>query len=159
MDVNQEMLLIKLRQLREDIKRLPAGPNLSLYKTATQKSNVPAAKFTQKGAKPHVLGASTKRVVQPFISPDLLLAVEAVLLVIFFILATKVTFISRIFSIIIPLATLTVFFNISKFCTPENFFCKYFLQLDIIIFVVVIALSKLFLWKEPLKLHDKVGKK
>lgn len=71
-----------------------------------------------------------------------LLGAEALLLVVFFYLSQRFTRIKKIYSILIPILIYLVFYKINGFCTNGSFWCKYFVQLNIILFMAFIILYK-----------------
>lgn len=121
-------------------------PNLSLYKTVDATVS-PTQNVDQKGAQPKVLGVATQKVTQPATFSWQLLAIEAVLLVLYFSLTLRTQSLSLALSVIIPIVTFIAFLTLNRMCSA-TFFCKYFVQLDIVIFIVIVAISKLFIWKK-----------
>ncbi len=71
-----------------------------------------------------------------------LLAGEMLLLILFFFLANKFLFLRQIYSLVIPIAIYTIFLQIHRQCISNEFFCKYFLELDIIIFMLAAIVRK-----------------
>lgn len=71
-----------------------------------------------------------------------LLLGEFFLLVFYFFLSRKITFLKQIFSVIIPVGIYITFKIINANCPMNNFYCEYFLQLNIIIFMVAVVLYK-----------------
>ena len=57
-------------------------------------------------------------------------------------LTGKVTFLKQIFSMAIPIVMYILFWKINGQCFSEGFFCKYFLQLNVIIFIVIVIVYK-----------------
>ncbi|OGM19248.1 hypothetical protein A2686_03830 [Candidatus Woesebacteria bacterium RIFCSPHIGHO2_01_FULL_38_10] len=80
-----------------------------------------------------------------------LLIVEAILLILYFYLAEKITFLKPIFSIAIPSAMYILFWEINRECSLKEFACKYFLPLEIMIFMVIVIVYKRISYKERKK--------
>lgn len=144
----------KLSAVAGGYQKTVGVPNLSLYKTVDTTTATPTQKIAQKGAKPKVLGAAIQKVIQPVTFTWQLLAIEALLLILYFSLTLRTQSLSLALSVFIPIATFIAFLTLNKTCSA-TFFCKYFIQLDIVIFVVIVAISKLFIWKKtPLPKED-----
>ncbi len=71
-----------------------------------------------------------------------ILAGELVALVGFFFLAHKLHFIKPIYSVLIPLGSIILYYQIHGVCNPYNFFCRYFLPLTIAIYLLILVPQK-----------------
>jgi len=118
-------------------------PNLSIYKTVqgASASATPTQGLEIAAPAPLVITDEEKLKCTACVSWQLLI-VEAVLLISYLYLAGKVTFLKQIFSMAIPIVMYILFWKINGQCFSEGFFCKYFLQLNVIIFIVIVIVYK-----------------
>lgn len=121
-------------------------PNLSIYKTVegASASATPTEELNEEKAPPPDLKAiaidelancSNCQGIQ-------LLTIEVAALIVYLYLTGKFSFFKRIYAATIPFAIYIVFSKINGSCTNNGFFCKYFLQLDIVLFMTAIILYK-----------------
>lgn len=71
-----------------------------------------------------------------------LLGTEVILLIFYFYLSSKFRFLNRVASIVIPVGIYALYLQINGSCFTNKFFCRYFLQLDIILFMLVVIFQK-----------------
>ena len=118
-------------------------PNLSIYKTvpAASISATPTIEAEVDVPVPLVIANEESSKCLICVSWQLLI-VEAILLISYLYLARKVTFLKQIFSIAIPIAMYMLFWRINGECSINTFTCKYFLQLNVIIFMVIVIINK-----------------
>lgn len=119
---------------------LPKVPNLSIYKPVLGASLSAVPTQENKIARP-VASINKSPSCQSCISWQLLVA-EAILLILYFVLASSIPVLKQIFSILIPVITYVLFRQINGTCSSDGFWCKYFLQVNIIIFMVAVILYK-----------------
>src|SRR3989344_688576 len=125
------------------IEKATSLPNLSIYKIVqgASVSATPTSELDTAVPAPLVITGEEKVKCTTCVSWQLLIA-EAILLISYLYFARRVTFLKQIFSIAIPIAMYIMFWKINGQCFSEGFFCKYFLQLNIIIFMVIVILYK-----------------
>ncbi len=111
--------------------------NLSIYKGVSAVSTT-AASQKKKDTAPLLVKSST---CSSCIGWQLLLA-EASLLLVYFYFSARRSSLKQILSILIPIATYILFLKINGGCSKNVFFCKYFLQLDVIIFMLIAIAAK-----------------
>ena len=71
-----------------------------------------------------------------------LLIVETVVLLLYFYYAKKSTSVKPVYSILIPVLTSMLFWNTNNGCVSKAFTCKYFIPLNIIIFMIIVVTHK-----------------
>lgn len=71
-----------------------------------------------------------------------MLGLELLLLISFFYFAKRYKMIKRIYSILIPLFLYLIFQRINGACPNDNFWCEYFPQLNVIVFMAFIIIYK-----------------
>ncbi|MEK7551701.1 MAG: fibronectin type III domain-containing protein [Patescibacteria group bacterium] len=71
-----------------------------------------------------------------------MLCIELLLLISFFYFANKFKMVKRIYSILIPLFLYLIFQRINGTCPNDNFWCEYFPQLNVILFMAFIIIYK-----------------
>lgn len=123
-------------------------PNLSIYRavegisaSATQASEL----NEEKAPSPDLQAIANDRLTNCSECSGLrLLAVEVLFLAFYLFLAGRFLFLKRIYAVIIPFSIYLFFSKINGTCPNNNynFFCKYFLQLNIILFMATIILYK-----------------
>ncbi|MBI4091609.1 MAG: fibronectin type III domain-containing protein [Candidatus Levybacteria bacterium] len=121
-------------------KTLSKGPNLSIYKPILGAS-LSAAPTQEKKISKAVASINKSPSCQKCISWQLLVA-EAILLIFYLVLASKTPFLKQIFLIFIPIIIYVLFRQINGTCSNDGFWCKYFLQLNILIFIFAVIFSK-----------------
>ena len=120
-------------------------PNLSIYRTvegASESANVeevedekappPAPLTTVEGQS---LSCTTCIGLQ-------MLGIELLLLISFFYFAKRYLVLKRIYSLLIPITLYLVFYKINGVCPNDNFWCQYFPQLNVILFMAFIIIYK-----------------
>lgn len=120
-------------------------PNLSIYKVvegasesaesdglSDEKAPPPAPLTTIEG---QVLDCSTCEGLK-------MLVIELFLLIIFFYISNRFKMVKRIYSILIPLFLYLIFQRINGACPNDNFWCEYFPQLNVILFMAFIIIYK-----------------
>ena len=124
-------------------KSVAHTPNLSIYKTVqgASISAIPTIEARIDIPVPLVIANEESSRCLTCVSWQLLI-VEAILLISYLYLAGKVTFLRQIFSIAIPIAMYILFWKINGECSINTFICKYFLELNVIIFVVIVVVYK-----------------
>lgn len=133
----------KLSAIPGFMKSVANIPNLSIYKTV-QRASISATPAIEAGIDapvPLVMGSRESSKCLTCVSWQLLIF-EAILLISYLYLAERVIFLRKIFSIAIPIAMYILFWKINGQCFNEEFFCRYFLQLDVIIFIVIVIVYK-----------------
>ena len=123
-------------------KTLSKTPNLSIYKQVLGASASGVPKPTVEGKTPVREVALTKGAECPTCIDWQLLAGGVILLILFFYLANRFPFLKQIYSLVIPVAMYILFLKINGQCLTNEFFCKYFLELDIIIFILAVIIRK-----------------
>lgn len=120
-------------------KALSKTPNLSIYKKVlgASASATPTLKVETKTSPQEIKSTSQESKCITCVSWQLLTG-ELVLLILFFYLAQRYIFLKQIYSLIIPFAIYALFTRINGQCLATDFWCKYFLQLDILIFILVL---------------------
>ena len=121
-------------------------PNLSIYKTVegASESATPEEEIDDEKAPPPaplVISKDQSLNCSTCVGLQLLL-VEALVLFAFFYFAKKYIFLKQIYSILIPLFIYLVFYKINGSCPNDSFWCKYFVQLNIILFMAFIIFYK-----------------
>jgi hypothetical protein len=109
-------------------------PNLSLYKN----------ELSTASAKSHKIG-TTHALVASFCTTCLgfpLLVVQTITLALFLYLTHRVRGIKPIWGLIIPLIFFAIFMMSQKACSSNAFFCKYYIQLNILIFILAMIIHK-----------------
>lgn len=121
-------------------------PNLSIYKTVggASASAIPAEELGEEKAPPPDL--------QAIINDELancskcqgiqLLVIEITALIAYLYLTGKFSFFKRIYAAIIPFSIYILFSKINGSCPNNSFVCRYFLQLNIVLFMATIILYK-----------------
>lgn len=71
-----------------------------------------------------------------------MLGIELLLLISFFYFAKRYKMVKRIYSILIPLFLYLIFQRINGACPNDNFWCEYFPQLNVIVFMAFIIIYK-----------------
>lgn len=71
-----------------------------------------------------------------------LLVGETIALLLFFYFAHRYSFIKPVLSVVIPVFTYILFYRINGSCSSYKFFCKYFVSLNIIIYISLFILQK-----------------
>ena len=118
-------------------------PNLSIYKTV-QGASISATPTIEAGVEvpvPLAIASKESSKCLTCVGWELLM-LEAILLVSYLYLASKFTFLRQIFSIAIPIAIYILFLRINGECLLNTFTCKYFLHLNVIIFIVIVIVFK-----------------
>lgn len=118
-------------------------PNLSIYKSV-QGASISATSPTEAEVKipvPQIITSEEPPKCLTCVSWRLLI-VEAILLVLYFYLAGKFTFLKQIFSIAIPIVTHILFWKFNQQCSLKEFSCKYFVPLEVIIFMIILIAYK-----------------
>lgn len=124
-------------------KSVSNTPNLSIYKTI-QGASISATPTIEAGVEvpvPLVIVSKESFKCLTCVSWQLLI-VEAILLISYLYFAGRVTFLKQIFSIAIPITIYILFWKINGECSINTFTCKYFLQLNVIIFIVIVIVYK-----------------
>lgn len=120
-------------------------PNLSIYKAvegATDSSDLDNAD-DEKAPPPAPLTTIEGQTLNCTKCVGLkMLGSELMLLIIFFYLANRHAKIKRIYSVFIPLILYIIFHRINGSCPNDNFWCEYFPQLNIILFMAFIIIYK-----------------
>lgn len=121
-------------------------PNLSIYKTVegASASATPTEELNEEKAPPPDL--------QAIINDELancstcqglkLLIIEFVILIAYLYLAGRFSLFKHIYAVIVPFAIYIFFSKINGSCPSNSFVCKYFLQLNIVLFMATIILYK-----------------
>jgi len=125
---------------RESVANIP---NLSIYKSV-QRSSISATPTIKAGVDisvPLVIATRESSKCLICVSWQLLI-VEAILLITYLYISGRFTFLKQIFSMVIPIVVYILFWKINGQCFNEGFFCKYFLQLNVIIFMVIVIVYK-----------------
>ncbi len=109
-------------------------PNLSIYKavlgTSTSSATTRPLNNAKSGLEKNNLNACTNSCLG---LP--LLSLEAVLLIVFFLATTKIKSVQPFTSIIIPII-IAIFFTLRQTnCPPTIFFCRYFWQLNLLLYI------------------------
>lgn len=121
-------------------------PNLSIYKTVEGTSvsaSLEEEIDDEKAPPPAPLVVSKDQSLNCSTCVGLqLLVVELLFLLIFFYFAKKYLFLKQIYSALIPLFIYLVFYKINGSCPNDSFWCKYFLQLNVILFMIFIIFYK-----------------
>ena len=114
------------------------GVNLSLYKPVLGASTSAAVK--NKGAiTPKAAPIKNTCLTCKGLS---LLGAEAFLLAIFFYFSNRISMFKKSASVVIPLGAYIVFIILNGACVKNAFWCKYFIPLDIIIYVLFVISNK-----------------
>lgn len=71
-----------------------------------------------------------------------MLGIELLLLISFFYLSKRFKVVKRIYSILIPLFLYLIFQRVNGACPNDNFWCEYFPQLNVIVFMAFIIIYK-----------------
>ncbi len=121
--------------------------NLSMYKQVlgvSAAATEDAQKYATKGATPR-----TKYVPE---NPDKtcafrcqglpFLLVGTALLLLYFFFAQVFSWLPPGFSVLVPIATTALFYYVNGKCGAYNFFCRYFLPLNIIVYVLTLVVQK-----------------
>ncbi|MBI3984741.1 MAG: fibronectin type III domain-containing protein [Candidatus Levybacteria bacterium] len=124
----------------------PKQPNLSIYKTVAvaSASATPTEEFDdEKAPPPAPLVAAAGQSLNCSTCVGLqLLGIEMMLLLAFFYLSKRNLRLKQIYSVLIPLLVYLAFYKLNGFCPNDSFWCKYFIQLSIIVFMAFIILYK-----------------
>lgn len=138
----------------EAAKTVYTGPNLSIYKQVLGASTSAATKAAEK--KPTTVAADTKT--QPPCSKTCLAypiwIAEILLLVLYFSYIKRIPGFRPVFSIIIPVALAVLFFKTNGTCSSGSFSCKYFLPVNIMIFILMVVVYKQKYLNLKLKLKE-----
>jgi len=137
------------------IESVSALPNLSIYKTGAT-INAPIPQEEKK-----ILGVSTpvKNISCQSCFDWQLLGLEILLLGGYFSLANKFQFLNKAFSIVVPVGIYILFLGINGGCTTNRFFCRFFFQLDLILFMLAVIINKhKFVHHKIDLLEERIGK-
>ena len=117
-------------------------PNLSIYKTVAGASISATPAIDEADVPvPLVIASEESPKCLTCVSWQLLI-VEVILLISYLYFARKGAILKQIFSIAIPILIFILFWKINGQCISQRFFCKYFLQLNLIIFMVIVIIYK-----------------
>lgn len=135
-------------------------PNLSIYKTVqgASISATPTIEARTDVPVPLAIASEESSVCLTCVSWQLLIG-EAILLISYFYLAGRITSLRGFFSIVIPIAMYILFWKINAGCRTNEFACKYFLQLDIIIFMVIVIIYKNKYFNFKIDILENISKK
>jgi hypothetical protein len=111
-------------------------PNLSLIKSVLGIATEPAKEKSKK-----ILIANQTITCSTCIGGPLLVA-QVILLSLYFYLSHKLSFIKPLFGVSIPLILFIIFSLFQKSCLYPSFFCSYFIQVSIVLFVISMILHK-----------------
>ncbi len=115
-----------------------AGSNLSIYETDSTGNGFASTEEDRvMGASSSVLPTTCQRCMG-----WQLLGAEILLLVAYFLISSKFRAFNKIGSVFIPMAVYLLFLKINGSCPSNNFFCNYFLQLNILIFIFFVIAQK-----------------
>ncbi len=121
-------------------------PNLSIYKVvaAATVSATPAEELDDEKIPPPapLIVAGNQSLNCSTCTGLPLLGVELLLLAGFFYFSKKYIFLKQIYSVLIPFFVYLVFYKINGSCPNDSFWCKYFVQLNIILFMATIIFYK-----------------
>jgi len=116
-------------------------PNLSIYKPVQGISVSPTPSIEVKTSTSPVITNNESSRCSTCVSWQLLI-VEVIILVLYLYFAKKPTFLKPVFSMAIPILMYVLFWKINQGCLSKEFACKYFIPLDVIIFIVIIFAYK-----------------
>lgn len=138
-------------------------PNLSIYKADRETTSSIETTKKNKGNEKYgmaVLGEKSHSC-SSCISWTLI-AIEIISLIVYLFFAGKFNTLNYIFSLVIPLAIYIIYYKFNTGCSLRQFSCKYFVPLDVIVYMVILigyknrkTVSKVI----DLKIFSKVGKK
>lgn len=116
------------------------APNLSIYKPVLGTKTSSTAPTKTEAIKPDISIQKPTKCTTCISWP--LLITEAILLVILLYFTERSAFLRPAFSVIIPIGIYTQFLKINQGCSRSEFACKYFLVLEVIIFIVIVIVHK-----------------
>lgn len=122
-------------------------PNLSIYKKvqvlgASTSATIKPTKSTGAQKTLRVPFAATTNSCAFTCQSGPLLIVEAIALIVFFYYVNKHPLLKPVLSVIIPIAAYLIFYKLQGGCTSYKFFCKYFLPLNVMIYIIILTLHK-----------------
>lgn len=116
-------------------------PNLSIYRPVLGASAAATAKPIKKLAVINSYLVDTQVCKQSCMTWQLLLG-EFVSLLILLYISSRIFFVKPLLSVIIPILTYVAFLRINGTCVSPDILCKYFLPLNIIIFIIAVLFYK-----------------
>ena len=122
-------------------KSVVSKPNLSIYKPVLGINTSPTPFVEAKTPTPTPAINSESPKCSMCISWQLLI-VEVIILVLYFYFAKRFTFLKPVFSIAVPILTYLLFWKINQGCISKEFACKYFIPLDVIMFMSILIVYK-----------------
>lgn len=124
-------------------KTVTTGPNLSIYKQVLGASTSAATKAAEQEEK--IAIAADTQTQQPCSKNCLGLpfwVIEILLLFLYFSFIKHLSFFKPVFSILIPIALSIIFFQTNGTCSSDEFSCKYFVPVSVIIFILMAIVYK-----------------
>lgn len=129
-------------QIAQYVQTARGPKNLSLYKQVAGVSTSSAEEKRVDPTKyPAVVAAQRQNPCGFICSSWPLLLGEAIALLVFFYVSRKYP-LKPTYSVLIPIFTYVIFLSTNKTCGPYDFFCKYFIPLNIMIFISIFILQK-----------------
>lgn len=134
-------------------------PKLSIYKSVlgTSATASPAAEPTETPTPTTTVNTENTKC-ESCISWPLIIA-EIALLTTYFIFVKKFPALKYVYSVAIPVVIFLLFWKVNQGCSLKGFSCKYFLPLDVIIFMVFVTIYKNRFLNRKTNLPKKASKK